>query len=574
MKLKFRLLAVAAALVMSGCSTITPKETPKDLPASADAAKKAAEVSEGWNSPAIVQDGKASIVLMTPYALPPSVKNRKVSVDLEPGATVQDVVASLGALGIPVLLADESAAGHPFFLPHFNGTVGSLLSAVSRATDVWFTWNDGTVVVSSTERIGVTVPQDATFSDSLSKGLDAIGIKEKAVTSDAGMVMMEVTPSQFRKARAYLARLTNNAAFITLQVAVINVTLNQNSKQGVDWSSLNVSALKGGSPLDVQAWQQALGSGSGSGSGTTGTSGLGTTTGSTGSTSSTSTSSGTSSTSGSTSTVGSAANSVAGAVGSVANNVAQFGVIGGALQGLVFGNRFNFQGMFDFLQTYGDTKTTQNVLLKTVSGTKVSFKSLTEIPYVSEIGVTTSTSSNNNTALGSSQTAKADDGIEVDMTPRYDAAANAVTIDMKLSIKAVLAFNQLSAGNQLGTLTQPTTADRSFTDLLRMRPGQTVVVGGLQYDSLENDRNSPLFLQDTKAEHQALTLSRQSMFIVVRSNIARIGEVLAEGKGESKDDDYLDLPSEPADLEVAPPSAHKAARPAVAKVAEKTKSAE
>jgi type II secretory pathway component GspD/PulD (secretin) len=228
--------------------------------------------------------------------------------------------------------------------------------------------------------------------------------------------------------------------------------------------------------------------------------------------------------------------------------VASLGVTGGALQGLAFGGRFNFSGLFDFLQTYGDTKTTQNVLLKTVSGNKVSFKSLTQIPYVSEIGVTTSTSSNNNTALGSTQTDKADDGIEVDMTPRFDASANTVTIDMKLSIKAVLAFNQLSAGNQLGTLTQPTTADRSFTDILRMRPGQTVVVGGLQYDSVTNDHNSPLFLQDTKAEHQALTISRQSMFIVVRSNVARIGQVLEDGNDDLKSSEYLELPTAAHDL--------------------------
>jgi hypothetical protein len=536
MKSKLRLVAVAAAMLVAGCSTITPKEMPKDHPASEEAARQAMAISEGWNAPSVVRDGQASIVLMTPYAIPREIKNRHVAVELEPGATIQDVVASLGHIGVPVLLADEAAGAHAFYLPHFDGTLGTLLSAISRATDVWFTYSDGAIVVSSTERIGVSVPQDTTFADTLSKGLDALGIKEKAITGDAGMVTMDITPSQFRKTREYLSRLTNNAAFVTLQIAVLNVTLNQNAKQGIDWANLQFSALKGGSPLDVQAWQKALGTGTNSTSGTTGS-----TTGGSTTTSSTTTSTGSTATD--TTGTSSTGSSTTDTLGSVARSVASLGVTGGALQGLAFGGRFNFSGLFDFLQTYGDTKTTQNVLLKTVSGNKVSFKSLTQIPYVSEIGVTTSTSSNNNTALGSTQTDKADDGIEVDMTPRFDASANTVTIDMKLSIKAVLAFNQLSAGNQLGTLTQPTTADRSFTDILRMRPGQTVVVGGLQYDSVTNDHNSPLFLQDTKAEHQALTISRQSMFIVVRSNVARIGQVLEDGNEDLKSSEYLELPT-------------------------------
>ena len=555
MKSTLRLVAVAAAMLMAGCSTITPKSMPADHPASEEAARQAMAISEGWNSPSVVRDGQASIVLMTPYAIPVDVKNRTVGLDLEPGATIQDVVAALGQIGVPVLLADEAAAAHAFYLPHFNGKLGTLLSAISRATDVWFTWSDGAIVVSSTERIGVSVPQDSTFAETLGKGLDALGVKGHAITADAGMVTMEVTPSQFRRVREYLSRLTNNAAFVTLQVAVLNVTLNQNAKQGIDWANLQFSALKGGSPLDVQAWQKALGANSGTSSGGTG---LGSTTGGGPSNTTGNTSTGTTATD-TTGTGTDSTGSVGSALGSVAKNVASLGVTGGALQGLVFGNRFNFSGLFDFLQTYGDTKTTQNVLLKTVSGNKVSFKSLTQIPYVSEIGVTTSTSSNNNTALGSTQTEKADDGIEVDMTPRYDASANTVTIDMKLSIKAVLAFNQLSAGNQLGTLTQPTTADRSFTDILRMRPGQTVVVGGLQYDSVTNDHNSPLFLQDTKAEHQALTLSRQSMFIVVRSNVARIGQVTEDGNEDQKSSDYLALPA----------AQHEPVKPARAAVATK-----
>lgn len=521
-----RLAAIAAALMMAGCSTITPKDLPEHLPATAEKAREAMAVSDGWNSPAVVKDGTASIVIMTPFSLPDDVKSRKVQVSLEPGATVNDVVAVLGEMGVPIMISDQAAAGKEFYMPRFNGTLGQLLSAISRVTDVWFTWHDGTVLVSSTERVAVTVPQDSTFSEVLVKGLESLGVKERAVTWQAGMAVMDVSPAQFRKVRQYLARMTDNSAFITLQVAVVNVTLNQNAKQGVDWEKLQISALTGGNAMDVQAWQKALNlnQNSGTGMGNSGNWNGGTGNYNNG--------------------YGNGSNSNSGSstdtpTGSVENAVGMASWAGGALQGLVFGNRFNFSGMFNFLQTYGNAETKQNVLLKTVAGNKVEFKSLTQIPYVKEIGVTNNNSYGNNSSMGSTQTEKADDGIEVQMTPTYDAAANTVTVDMNLSIKAVIAFNELQAGNQLGKLTQPTTAERSFTDILRMRPGQTVVVGGLQYDSVSNNYGSPLFLQNTRAESQALKLDRQSMFIVVRSSVVRIGQVMEEEDGLAEP--YLDM---------------------------------
>lgn len=538
MKTHLRLVALAAAIFVSGCSTINTKTYPDQLPATAEKAQKAMEVAAGWDAAPVITEGTASIVITTPFSVPESMRARKVQLGLEPGATINDVVAALGNMGIPILIADQEAAGKAFFLPRFNGTVGQLLGAISRATDVWFTWNDGAILVSGTERIAVSVPQDNTFAEVLVKGLNDIGVKEHAVTWQAGMAAMQVTPSQYRKVRQYLARITNNSAFITLNVAVVNVTLNQNAKQGIDWEKLQISALTGGNQLDVQAWQKALGtttSATGSTSLTTGTS---TTT-----TGTTTTTTGTTSTTGSTD-----------AQGSIANSVASASFAGGALQGLVFGKRFNFSGMFNFLQTYGDAETKQNVLLKTVAGNKVEFKSLTQIPYVKEIGVTTTSGTGNSSALGSTQTEKADDGITVEMTPTYDAAANTVSVDMKLSIKAVIAFNQLSAGNQLGTLTQPTTAERSFNDILRMRPGQTTVVGGLAYDSVTNSYGSPLFLQGTKAESQTLKLDRQSMFIVVRSNVVRIGQVVDESSSAAADEAYLDFAAPAEDKQLKPAS--------------------
>ncbi|MDO9176979.1 MAG: hypothetical protein Q7U16_01450 [Agitococcus sp.] len=567
MQLKY--LVIAISLALAGCVDLAPLQHKASLPATEKKVLDRTLEDDAWNTPALLEEGRASVVLLTPFSIPDSVRDSKVSIKLDPGATIQDVVAILGELGYSIILADPAVGAKQFYLPAYSGKLGGLLSAITRATDVWFTWSDDALLVSNTERIGISVPQEENFGDQLSKGLDAMGIKEKSVHWQAGMASIEVTPSQFRRLRTYLERLTANAAVVTLQVAVVNVTLNQSARQGIDWQKLQVSALHGGTAQDLSAWKTA------NNQATTGTTNTGTNTGTTTGTTTTGTA-----------TTGTTADTTA-AVAPILKTIASVGLLSGgagnALQTAFFGSRFSVTGLFDFLQSYGDAETKQNVILKTIAGNKVEFKSLIQVPYVSEISTTgnnnnnnnnnnttnnntsgttntgttsTNTNTNNTTNNGvnnnnnnnnnlssnangptaSVKTDKADDGIAVEMTPTFDAAANSVTIALKLSIKAVLGFNDISAGNQIGRLTQPTTAERSFTDTLRMRPGQTAIVGGLTYDNVSNSRGGPIFTQNTRLDSQALTVSRTTMFIVVRPTVMKLGSALvAESGGEGLD---------------------------------------
>lgn len=520
---KFSLIGVAVATLISGCANIEPMKHKEGSAHTEAEAATAAAVDDAWQKAAVVSEGKSSVVLFTPMSLPESVKRRKVSMELEPGMALKDVVAVLGNLGITAVLADEDVAKKTFYLPRFNGTVGDLLSTLSKATDVWFTWHDGTVFVTARETIGVSVPQETGFATELEKGLEKLKIDTRAVQWQAGMASLSITPSQFKSVKKLLERYTANAAVVTMQVAVVNVTLNQTAKQGIDWDNLQVAATRGGNQEMLRGWKNAINSATTNPTPTVATNTVNNGT------------NGTNGTTGTTGSTGTATSTTTTTAMSALNTMQALAARGTALSGAIFTQNFTFQGLFNYLQTYGVAETKQNVLLKTVAGNKVEFKSLTQIPYVAELGVTTTSGTSSSSSLGSTKTGKADDGITVELTPTYDAAANSVTIDLKLSIKAVVAFNELSAGNQIGKLTQPTTAERSFTDTLRLRPGQTVVVGGLNYDSVSDNRGSPLFLSGTKLESQSLTVNRQSMFIVVRPTVMKLGNVLAEESGDSLD---------------------------------------
>lgn len=540
-------MAVACAMV-SGCATdLKPVKYPKGSAHDKDSAELAA--SQHWDDPAYRQDGKPMVVLMTPFAIPHNIAENPVVVQLEPTATVKDLAALLGNAGHSIIVADKAAGDTPFYLPQFKGKLGNLLNAVSRAADVWFTWQDGVIVVSSKQRVSITIPQDTELAKKITDDLKKMGLDTAIASPDAGMATFDLKRSQYEQVKAYLNRMTKNSAMVSLQIAVVTVTLNQQDSSGLDWSQLQIGIGK--NSRSIFSNSSATSSAVGSTDATTTTASPSTTSSSSNSSnssSSSSTNSGSATTTSGTGT-GTTTSSTSSSLPSALNSLVVNGT--GAQLPVAIGSVFSLSGFVNFLGSYGRTDTKQDVLLKTMTGNKVELKSVTQIPYVSSVGVATtgSNSSNSNSGLlGSASTSTANDGITLKVTPTYDHAAQSVALNIDLSIQSVLSFNNLSAGSQIGSFTQPTTADRSFTDILRVRPGETAVIGGLTYDSVSSNSTSPLPLRGTDWESRSLTVQRQTMFIVIRPTVRTFGAM--QEKAVSKDN--IDGTDEADDLPAAP----------------------
>lgn len=539
--LKSALSAAFLSLALTGCATtIQPIERKSSSTSTERAA--AARMSEIWDSVAVEKEGHSAIILSGPKKLPAEVRNRSVKLNLEPGVTLQDVGAVLGEMGYNVVLSEEgegtSLANRKVRIPRFNGKLGHFLANLSKSSDVWVTYQNGALYFSPKERISITLPQEEALAKKVSDGLSSLKIEDAAVSWTAGLVSLNLTPAEFERTRAFLDRISANASIVTLQVAIISVNLDQDAKQGIDWEKLQVAVTPG---MDPRALYKST-----TISNSTGSTGTG------GSNTNTNTSNNANAALAQTNAALAQANASKPGE-AILNNVltenlgtsAALGAINGGLGGVAVMGRFVFSGLFDYLQNYGETETLQNVVLKTVAGNPVKLESLTQIPYVEDIGVTSTGSSgsnNSNSSLGSAKTAKANEGLTLEMVPSFDAAANTVTVSMEMALEAVIAFNELSAGNQLGTLTQPTTAKRAFNDTLRVRPGQTVVVGGLTYDSVIDTKGGPVALQGSRWERQTMKVTRQSMFIVVRPTVLSLGTIVKGGLPSWEDEaDYEPL---------------------------------
>jgi len=570
------LTALLSMALVAGCAPVKVRPVDADLPYREDVARAALEAE--WQEPAVVREGTPMMVLVTPTMPPDEILRRQIKLELESGATVHDIVAVLANLGYSVIITDKEAAEAPILAPRYHGTLGGLLSSIQRAADVWVTWENGALVVSRRERIVFSLPQERKLAERVASGLNDLGLcvtagnsgrgiadsvtlsdsfddtglgsssrgssssggdsrasscsrgggssggddaqRMSAAAWEAGMITLFATPDEYRRALTFLERITQNAAIVNLQVAMVSVSMNQDAKRGIDWTKLQLAIGGEHAQLIETLKPQETAGGSSGGTGDTG----GVTT------------------------------PINGGIGTSRENELPFtgkGVLlhAGALRGVISNGAFSMVGFLDFLETYGRTRTLQSVMLRTVTGSEVELKSVTKIPYVSGVGIgTLGTTNSVSGTLGSANTDTANDGITLRMLPSYDAASHSVTIDMALTIEAVLAFNELRAGNQLGTLTQPTTAERAFNDVIRVRPGQTVVVGGIAYDQLQRDNNVPLYLPDS-AGHASLKVKRESMFIVIRPTVTVLGALkVKEGAlaGTLLDKTETDTPSESA----------------------------
>ncbi|MGU3402020.1 type II secretion system protein GspD [Methylobacterium brachiatum] len=458
-------------------------------------------------------------------------------------ATLRDLVSATTASAPNVQIAfrftkdkSEDILKRKIPFVRYEGTLGNFLDSLRTAMGVVVFHENGLIYISDREQYSVVVPQNEDMLDSLTKELKDLGADDIVGSVRSGRIVYSASAATQRDVIApYLDRYSRNMAVVTIQAALVSVSINDTSSTGFDWNQLKV-AFDG-----RQSKLNALTSG---------------TTAGTASTLATATTAATTSTGVANSTTG-LASAVGGALGatgvgatsaatSTASGIGLTTVDPGRVMdltksGLVvsstslgrLGGAFgatSITGAIDFLSNFGNTKVDQNVQMKTLSGTEVKLRSGQQVPYVRGVQLSGAGYGNGygggyGAGLGSSLTDKVDTGLTMEVTPYYDADAEVVTMEVGVKLKEILAFVDLNAGNQIGSFTQPLTQDQELTNLVRIQAGRTVVIGGLQKDSESYTGVEPTALRNVTATRAAgsgvfgnrsQTVKRDALFIILR----------------------------------------------------------
>jgi len=329
---------------------------------------------------------------------------------------------------------DKGPAFYDRVLPfrYFKGTVGELVQRLENSGDL-AVWYDHGLVLGEVRRYSVAIMQNIDISQSVVNELIRLGARDVVGSIGAGQVFYSAGPRiNAELIEPYLRRISTNLSEVTIQVALVTVSMTKNAERGFDWSAFNLQLGNGtGAQIDPQPQS-----------------------------------------------------------GNGVLNSSSFN----AVFGVGLANPVSIAGAIRFLSRMGDTSVTQNVELRTLSGAPVVLRSGENIPYIQNVGSNVVGGLGGAGITGSTQTASLATGLTLNVDPRYDADTGIVTMDVGVKLVDLVEFVQLSAGNQVGTLSQPRTREQGLNSILRVPAGQTSIVGGIRRDLTSETKTAPFGL--------------------------------------------------------------------------------
>lgn len=506
----FKVTALALALALAGCAgTKMPKDN--TIPEKGVLTDK---VKEGWakETPALKTVAlDHDFMIESPQAIPKAIAEKKVEVMFSKESTLDDLGAVLADQGFFLVVPDEALRSKKIVIFNYKGAFGDFLNAISIAHGLSFSWLPGNILmVTESKPYIVQIPQNDTVAKAIEENITSLGATDVKTSVQAGTIQYRANQQNQYRIENMVKKMGINASLVSMQVAVINVAIDSERNTGFDWSSL-------------KAGIGALGLAS-----TDATTGTGTGTGTSTNSNNSSSSSSSNSNSGTDTGTGTDGTTVTGRTKGVFAGLSSKG-----LELNIAAGDFSFLSAFNLLSTYGETKTTQSVSMDTISGEEVAIKSGQKIPYIDSIGVNSNSNGygnngNNNNSLGSTDVKDVDIGLELKLKPYYDNRSKLVSIGVDLKLSSLLRFVELSAGNQIGTLTRPQTQEQSFTDNVKVRAGESMIIGGLMYDQLSDNRSNLAMLDDYKTASKSAKVTRTAMFILIRPTVT-----VFAGKGQA-----------------------------------------
>ncbi|MDK9734467.1 hypothetical protein KIN38_17205 [Vibrio sp. B511a] len=178
---------------------------------------------------------------------------------------------------------------------------------------------------------------------------------------------------------------------------------------------------------------------------------------------------------------------------------------------LSFSNNYvNFSAVINVLNSYGTSETLQNTSIKTLSGKEAIFKTTEKTPYIDKVEI----SNNGDFAQTGFSTAEAETGLEVKLLPYFDKESKMVNMKVDVVKSALKGF--LNVNTSEIELQQPQTEEQNFSSVIRLKAGESSVIGGIIYYKEKRTGNNLIneFTQSNKLE-----LSKNALFIIVKPSV-------------------------------------------------------
>ncbi len=336
-----------------------------------------------------------------------------------------------------------------------NGAQGTATSAVSNnATGA----NNTATLISSS----VSTKSDNDFWTDLSESLNSLIGKEDGrkviVNTQSGVIVVRAMPTEIRQVEKFLGLMqVNIERQVILEAKILNVQLNNDSQNGVNWSVFGRAGNTSATVGSINANGSLATTGNGS--------------------------------------------LVNGNLSAAANNNVLTNAATTSLGGPLFAVALqgaNISTLLSFLQTQGDVQVLSSPRIATINNQKAVLKVGTDEFFVTGIAQNTVASVGATTTSPQVTLQSFFSGISLDVTPQIDKDDN-IILHMHPSISQVSTVNkQLTLGGANGQINLPLASSAvSETDsIVRTKDGSVIAIGGLMTESKTTARSKVPVLGD------------------------------------------------------------------------------
>lgn len=521
MYIKFLSLLVASSILM-GCANNpdlrkqkrVSKENIEQI-----TQDRANELSSIWgkSDPAITYfDRDTSVFISQANAIDGKILSKRiVDLRINEGGTLKDLSGLLHPYGVSfVFSGNEKIAEKPFSIRRFSGTLGEFLSIIESVHNITAI-SVGPNVLKLTDKATfiASMPQNEEVLEAIEKGINSLGATDVKTNKLTGSVIYSASRYQQSLIESYIERFYESFAAVRMQVTVFSVSLDEQLSDGFNWGELDLVLGHVQAAHSAGAVKQVLNSLSGSGQnqgaiGSPGTNqpGQGLPGGQTGGQ--------TGNNNGNQPNLGYGTQFS----GSSLNNIRGYSWL--KPEGIMLGahnNNVSLGVVMNWLNQYGNTRAEQSAFLETITGKETVIRSQKKIPFISNES-TTLVGNLSPVATQNTETSEKETGIKIEFTPFYDPSSQEITIDLLVQLKNLVGFTSLTSasGNQFR---QPDIQEQDFPTTVRMKVGETKLLGGVVFETLIEQRSDNNLMKFRGSDFIKQDLSKSAMFILIRPTV-------------------------------------------------------
>lgn len=394
--------------------------------------------------------------------------------------------AVLTGTDIALVYRDAKVEESSVTLLNLSGPLPQVVDRICAAGRVFCSYRDGSLELQTQDTFIIELPpveHSATGGNAKNTIAEAIASlsNSDAQIDEAGGNLIYTTnyEGQYRVAQ-YLDQLRNGRPLVVLQMYIWEVSLDSDNALGINWSDLK--------PSGVGGHFEAL---------------------------------------------------------ELASDTAISAITGGVSLGAILRGKVDASLVANFLSTQGVVQTVSSPQMTFVSGSSAEFKVGGTQRYISQVGqlVSSTVSGSSTSAQGvgtnTVTTDEVETGLKINVNGAYESGVIFATLDVKQS--DLIRIQSVPSGTT--TLQLPETTERSLSTVLRVRPGDNLVLAGMtsSRDTLDRDRLPVPFLGKLPLQSEDKIQNRE-LVILVKPSIVMFADKAQIAKAVPLETPASDIP--------------------------------